>query len=162
MNDAWGYEENAQAQNTGNNDGPKALRDAYEAQKAQNEAIMAELAAIRQERATEKLSSVFSDLGVPGAATVYQGEPDPEKAKAWVQSMQSVFGNGNAQGAGAPENVVQQGLDEETQKQFQQMTEAGSSGAPIGNFQAAEAAIGNADSLEALIAANAAMRNVSQ
>lgn len=158
MNDAWGYEENVQQ--PGNNDGPKALRDAYEAQKKQNELIMAELAEIRREREAEKVSSVFSALGVPEAAKVYQGEPDPEKAKAWVESMKSVFGNGNAQGAGAPENV-QQGLDAETQNNLQQMTEAGQGNTPVGNYQAAEAAIGNADSLEALIAANAAMRNVT-
>ena len=68
MNDAWGYEENVQQ--PGNNDGPKALRDAYEAQKKQNELIMAELAEIRREREAEKVSSVFSALGVPEAAKV--------------------------------------------------------------------------------------------
>jgi hypothetical protein len=163
MNDAWGYEDNAQTQETGHNDGPKALRDAYNAQKAQNEAIMAELAAIRQERATEKLSSVFSELGVPGAASLYQGEPDPEKAKAWAMSMKAAFGTGNAQSETSGEvQSNETALDEQTQAQLQQMTEAGQSGTPIGNFQAAEAAIGSADSIEALIAANAQMRNVSE
>lgn len=158
MNDAWGYEGNENTQGEpGNNDGPKALRDAYAAQKAQNELILQELAEMKKERANEKLANVFTELGVPGAASVYTGEPDPEKAKAWVQSMQAAFGTGNTQ-SGAPV-VAQEGLDPETQQNLQQMTETGQTGSPLGGMAAYEAAIGNADSIEALIAANAAARN---
>jgi hypothetical protein len=159
MNDAWGYEGNENQQGEpGNNDGPKALRDAYAALKAQNELILQKLAETEKERATEKLANVFTELGVPGAASVYTGEPDPEKAKAWVQSMQAAFGTGNTQ-SGAQGDAQNQGLDPETQQNFQQMTEAGQGSGPLGGMAAYEAAIGNADSIEALIAANAAARN---
>jgi hypothetical protein len=156
MNDAWGYEENTQSE-PGHNDGPKALREAYAAQKAANEAIMAELAAIRQERTAEKLSSVFSELGVPDAAKLYSGEPDPDKAKEWALSMKAAFGSGNVQGSDPASNADIQPQsplgDAATQQQFQQMTEAGQNGVPLGNFQAAEAAVGTANDLSSLIAA---------
>src|ERR1043165_6141340 len=94
VSDAWGYDDNG-SQEPGHNDGPKALREAYAAQKAQNEQILQELAELRKERDSAKVSSVFSELGVPDAAKLYSGEPDPEKAKAWAESMKAVFGTSN-------------------------------------------------------------------
>lgn len=151
MNDAWGYDDNEQTE-PGHNDGPKALREAYKAQKAQNDAILAELAEIKQERAKEKLSSVFSELGVPDAAKLYQGEPDPEKARAWAESMRAAFGSG-AQGTPGSVPPPAPTLDASTQQQFQQMSEAGQSGTPLGNFEAAGAAVSQANDLTALISA---------
>lgn len=160
MNDAWGYEENQNQQPNG--DGPKALRDAYDALKKQNEELLASLTADREERAREKVSSVFSELGVPGAAALYTGEPDPEKAKAWAETMKATFGTSSTQEQ-TQTSVTPQASplgDAETQKQFEQMAEAGQSGAPLGNFQAAEAAVGTANNLESLIAAmNAASQH---
>lgn len=153
MNDAWGYEENQQqAQQL---DGPKALRDAYEAQKKQNEEILAKLAAMETERAREKVSSVFSELGVPDAAKLYQGEPDPEKAKAWAESMKAAFGTSNTQEqtqASVTPTASPLG-DASTQQQFEQISQAGQGATPLGNFQAAEAAVGTAGNLNDLIAA---------
>lgn len=152
MNDAWGYEGNNE-QSAGHNDGPKALRDAYEALKKQNDELNGKLTSFFEDQQKQKVSSVFESLGVPDAAKLYTGEPDPEKAKAWVESMRGVFGTGNAQGGNSEVVPAEPVLDGQTQQQFQQMTEAGQGGAPVGNFQAAEAAIGNADSIESLIAA---------
>lgn len=161
MNDAWGYESNGNEQ-PGHNDGPKALRDAYEAQKAQNELILAELAEIKKERATEKVANVFTELGVPGAASLYTGEPDPEKAKAWAESMKAAFGNSGTTQGSAPAEVTPSPLsDAETRKQFESMTHAGQEGAPLGNFQAAEAAVGSANNMNDLIAAMAAAQRHS-
>lgn len=161
MNDAWGYEENQQIQQpTG--DGPKALRDAYDALKRQNEELIASLTADREERAREKVSSVFSELGVPGAAALYTGEPDPEKAKAWAETMKAAFGTSNTQvqtQASVTPPASPLG-DAATQQQFEQMTQAGSEGTPLGNFQAAEAAVGSSNDIESLIAAmNAASQH---
>lgn len=158
MNDAWGYDDNTEQ--PGHNDGPKALRDAYAAQKAQNEAILAELAEIKAERAKEKLSSVFSELGVPGAADLYQGEPDPEKAKAWAESMKAAFGTSNTQAAATPE-VVQPVLDADVQASYEAATQAGANtGTPMGSLEAAGLAIQNATSLEELIRANQASQHL--
>lgn len=158
MNDAWGYDENTSE--PGHNDGPKALRDAYAAQKAQNEAILAELAEIKKERARDKLSSIFSELGVPGALDVYQGEPDPEQAKKWAESMKAAFGTSNVQVAATPE-VVQPVLDGDQQAAYEAAVQAGStSGTPMGSMEAAGLAIQNATSLEELIRANQASQHL--
>lgn len=159
MNDAWGYDDNTEAQ-PGHNDGPKALREAYAAQKAQNEAILAELAEIKKERARDKLSSVFSELGVPGALDVYQGEPDPEQAKAWAESMKAAFGTSNTQAATTPE-VVQPVLDSDSQAAYEAAVQAGTtSGTPMGSIEAAGLAIQNATTLEELIRANQASQHL--
>lgn len=155
MNDAWGYEENQQQNQQPEGDGPKALRDAYAALKKQNEELIASLTADREERAREKVSSVFSELGVPEAAKLYTGEPDPTKAKEWAETMKAAFGTSSTQTqAPASDNSQASPLgDAATQQQFQQMTEAGQGSTPLGNFQAAEAAVGSANDLNSLIAA---------
>lgn len=155
MNDAWGYEENiGESANNTEAQTPKALRDAYAALKKQNEDLISALAADRAERAKEKVSSVFSELGVPDAAKLYTGEPDPEKARAWAESMRAAFGSGAQETPGSvpPPAPV---LDAQTQQQFQQFTEAGQSGVPLGNFEAASAAVGQANDLKSLMAAMA-------
>ncbi len=155
MNDAWGYDDTEQTE-PGHNDGPKALRDAYNALKKQNEDLNGKLTSFLESQQKRELSSVFSDLGVPGAADLYQGEPDPEKAKAWAESMKAAFGTGTTQGqtpVSAEQSQTSPLGDEVTQQQFQQMTEAGQNGVPLGNFQAAEAAVGSANDLDSLIAA---------
>lgn len=159
MNDAWGYDPNEGQDNT-NLDGPKALRDAYKKQGEMLEAIQKQLADERAERQKAQLSSVFTELGVPEAVKVYQGEPDPEKAKAWIESMKTVFGNGSVQGEAAPA-PVQPVLAADQLAQFQSLTEAGQQGVPMGNFEAASSAVGQATDMSSLIAAfqNAARTN---
>jgi len=148
MNDSWGYENSgAQGENL---DGPKPLRDAYEALKKQNDELNTKLTSFLEDQQKQKLASVFESLGAPGAASVYQGPPDPEKAREWFTTMQSVFGNGSAQGS-SPEPVAP-AITQGQQAALQQMSQAGHEGVPMGNFEAAASAVGSANSIEELIA----------
>ena len=152
----WGYEDSNDDMSQGDNielNGPKALREAYKAQQEMLKQIQQELTQERQARQKEKLATVFESLGVPGAQNVYQGEPDPEKAKEWVTTMQSVFGNGNVQGSTPPVADTQPAISADEQARLQRMTEAGQHGAPVGGFEAAAAAVGDATDLQSLIAA---------
>jgi hypothetical protein len=158
MNDTWGYDE-TDDQETANNivaETPAELRAAYKALKKQNEELINSLNADRAERAKEKVKSVFSELGVPGAAELYQGEPDPEKARAWAESMRAAFGSG-AQGTDPATSSTPPAptLDASAAAQLQQFNEAGQTGTPLGNFEAANAAVGQANDLNSLIAAMA-------
>ncbi len=150
MNDTWGYE-TSDASNQGENElsGPKALRDAYAALKAQNEELKNGLASIQKDINQQRIATVFETLGAPQAASLYQGEPDPEKAKEWFATMQSVFG-GN-QGGTPPVADSAPVLTPEAQNQFQRMTQAGADGVPMGNIEAAQAAVGSATSIEDLM-----------
>ena len=150
----WGYDGNDDAEQGNDTEmsGPKALRDAYAALKKQNEETTAMVRELLEEKKKSQLSTVFESLGVPGAASVYQGDADPEKAKAWVESMRGVFGNGNTQG-NPPVADTPPAVSPEQQAQLQRMTEAGQQGAPMGNMDAAVAGVGNATDINSLIAA---------
>lgn len=156
MNDQWGYEEDTNGTDLGNdrNDGPKALRDAYAAMKKQNDELNAKLTGFLEDQKKQTLATVFQSLGAPGAENLYQGEADPGKAKAWVESMRGVFGGNNAQGTApvADSAPTTPALEPDTQAQYQRMTEAGQNGAPIGGFEAAQAAVNDATDLTGLIA----------
>lgn len=148
MNDNWGYDDNAgQGENL---DGPKALRDAYAALKKQNEELNGKLTSFLEDQQRQKMASVFESLGVPGAASVYQGDADPEKAKQWVDTMRGVFGNGSAQGDPAPAAPA---FTQDQQAAMQRMSDAGSEGVPMGNFEAAASSVAGANSIDELIAA---------
>ena len=150
MNDSWGFENDDNAGQGENLDGPKALRDAYKKQGEKLDAALGFIEKMEQRERTRELSSVFESLGVPGAATVYQGDADPEKAKAWVESMRGVFGSGSAQGINP--TPAAPAFTQDQQAALQQMTHAGSDGVPMGNFEAAASAVGQANSIEELIA----------
>jgi len=147
MNDAWGYDNEGQGENT-ELSGPKALREAYAALKKQNEELQTGLASIQKDINQQRVQTVFEALGAPQAAKLYTGEPDPEKAKEWFTTMQSVFGGG--QGSPAPTDSGP-ALDAGTQDQFQRMTQAGADGVPMGNIESANAAVGSATSIEDLV-----------
>lgn len=165
MNDQWGYEEDTNGADLGitSNDGPKALRDAYAAMKKQNDDLNAKLTGFIEAQEKQKLATVFTSLGAPGAEALYNGDADPEKAKAWVESMRGVFGGNNAQGAApvADSAPAAPALTPDAQEQYQRMTEAGQNGAPIGGFEAAQAAVNDATDLTSLIAGfQNSMRNI--
>lgn len=152
----WGYEDeqNQALGNTNTNEGPKALRDAYDALKRQNDELNQKLTSFLEDQAKEKMSTVFESLGVPGAQAVYQGPNDPQKAKEWVESMRGVFG-GASQG-GNPGGTQEQApaapqLPASMQAQFERFNAAGQEGQPLGNFEAAQAAVNDATNLEGLI-----------
>jgi len=154
----WGYDDNDNAQ-PGNDtelDGPRALREAYAALKKQNEETTAMVRELLEEKKSAQLATVFDSLGIPEAAKVYQGPADPEKAREWATSMAAVFGGNQGSNPGAAQSVEQQAapaLGQDTQAQFQRMTEAGQQGTPMGNLDAAHAAVGDATDINSLIAA---------
>lgn len=147
----WGFEDDSVLDLGNSNEatGPKALRDAYEAMKKQNEELNQKLTSFLEEQTQQKMATVFESLGVPGAQAAYQGPNDPQKAKEWVDQMRSVFGGGQ------PQQVAEQPapptLPPSMQAQFERMTQAGSEGVPVGNFEAAQAAINDASDPQALI-----------
>lgn len=152
MNDAWGYTDgNSEGQGETELSGPKALREAYAAMKAQNEELKNGLAAIRQDINKQRIATVFETLGAPQAASLYTGEPDPEKAKEWFSTMQSVFGGGAHGGNPASASDSTPGLEAGVQDQFQRMTQAGADGVPMGNMESAQSAVGSATSIEDLL-----------
>lgn len=149
----WGYgNDDAQGElgNSTEANGPKALRDAYEAMKKQNEDLNAKLTSFLEDQAREKMATVFESLGVPGAQAAYQGPNDPLKAKEWVDQMRSVFGGGQPQQAAA-EQPTQPTLPPSMQAQFERLNQAGSEGSPLGNVEAAQAAVNDATDVQALI-----------
>jgi hypothetical protein len=150
----WGYEGNDDS-GLGNNtegNGPKALRDAYDAMKKQNEELNQKLTDFLNEQAASKMATVFESLGVPGAQAAYQGPNDPQKAKEWVDSMRQVFGGGQPQQA-AEQQAATPALPPSMQAQFERFNAAGQDGAPVGNVEAAQAAVNDANDVSALIAA---------
>lgn len=148
----WGFEDNNASDlgNTNEGNGPKALRDAYEAIKKQNEELNAKLTGFLEEQTREKMATVFESLGVPGAQAVYQGPADPLKAKEWVDTMKATFGGGQPQQA-ANEVATPPALPASMQSQFERLTAAGSEGTPVGNVEAAQAAVNDANDIQGLI-----------
>lgn len=155
----WGFEEDNGNNGLGNDElnGPKALRDAYANLKKQNDELNQRLTSFLDAQEKQKVASVFENLGIPGAASVYQGPADPKAAEEWAKSMQQVFG-GN-QGGTPPvadtSQPEQQGgnIPPAMQERLQQFSEAGQGGIPAGNLEAAQVSIGNASSPDDLIAA---------
>jgi hypothetical protein len=74
--------------------------------------------------------------------------------------MRATFGSGN-QGTPAAVPPPAPALDAQVQQQYQQMNEAGQSGTPLGNFEAAGAAVSQANDLNSLIAAMAQANNLN-
>jgi hypothetical protein len=148
----WGFEGNNDAGDLGNStegSGPKALRQAYEAMKKQNDELNQKLTSFLEEQQTAKMATVFESLGVPGAQAVYQGPADPLKAKEWVDTMRATFGGGQPQKAA--EQPAPPALPPSMQSQFERLTAAGSEGNPVGNVEAAQAAVNDATDLSGLI-----------
>ena len=151
MSDNWGYDESGNMiQDPNQMNGPKALRDAYDAQKKRNDELQEQFAKLQAEVTQQRVSSVFADLGVPAAASQYRGDADPEKIKAWVNDMRSVFG---ATGAPAPieSSQPQVTLEGDAAAQLQRMNEAGTQGAPLGNAEAAYGRVNDAANVQDLI-----------
>ncbi len=148
----WGFEDNGNANGLDNSteaNGPKALRDAYEAMKKQNDELNQQLTSFLEEQRTEKMAKVFESLGVPGAQAVYNGPADPNKAKEWVDTMRVTFGGQPQQAA---ETVATPpALPASMQAQFERLNGAGNDGTPVGNVEAAQAAVNDATDLKGLI-----------
>ena len=148
----WGNDE-SNAYGLGNDtelNGPKALRDAYNSQKAQLDELTQKLTGFMEREEKAQMATVFESLGVPGAQAVYQGPNDPQKAKEWAESMRSVFGGGQPQQA-ATEQPITPTLPPSMQAQYERLSQAGQDGVPVGNVEAAQAAVNDATDVNALI-----------
>lgn len=149
----WGMaDDNTNPGNDNDLNGPAALRAAYKALKAKNDAQEQQLAALVERDRQRTVTDTLTSLGIPAAAApLYGGEADPTKVTEWANSMKSVFGAGTP--APTPTSEPQQPrLDPATQQQLQQMTEAGQQGTPLGNVESAYASLGDAKNQQDLIA----------
>jgi len=157
----WGIDD-ANSDLGGNNDGtgPKALRDAYEAQKQKTKELEDALASVQNQLRQQAVSATLTELGIPAtAAEQYKGEADPTKVREWATQMQSLFGGGQAATPGSTPTTTDQTqapaqtLDPSVAQQLQQMQEAGQQGTPLGNFEAAMGKVGDANDLAGLLSA---------
>jgi hypothetical protein len=146
----WGNEDTSDLGTDNEMSGPKALRDAYEAMKKQNQDLQNSLQAIQTDLKQQKVASTLNELGVPAeAASVYSGDSDPEKVKEWAQSMKTYFGGG-ATSTPVIDNLPNQTLPTDVATQYQNITEAGQQGQPLGNGEAAFGRINDANSIQGL------------
>ncbi len=149
----WGYNDDGSNDGQPNNNGTGGgLRQFAESVQQENADLKAQLADIQKQLKQDKLDRTFDSLGVPGAAALYQGDADPEKIKTWVGNMQQVFGGAPAPQVTTPNTPVAPAVTPEQQQQFQNMSEAGSQGTPLGSMEAATAGAFDATSTEDLIA----------
>lgn len=153
MNDAWGYTDETADQNAQLNNGPKPLRDAYEAQKKANDDLMKRLAALEAQNTRNTAADLIEAQGIArSAAKHYSGDADPEKVTAWVNDLRNAFGVASEQ-----DQTTEPVLDASQKDQYQRMTQAGSAGTPVGNYEAAMQSINDATSTADRIAAFARM-----
>jgi len=154
----WGIEDDS-ANLGGNNEmtGPKALRDAYEAMKQQNKELADGLAAVRRQLSQQTVSATLSELGVPtAAASLYTGDADPEKIKEWATTMRSVFG-GQGTPSAPSDAPTSPAIGEEVARQLQSFNDAGASGTPLTNADAALGRINDATDIKSLLTAWSSM-----
>lgn len=151
----WGIENADDLGGNTDSSGPKALRDAYEAQKQKTQELENALASVQNQLRQQAVSATLTELGIPAAAAEqYKGEADPAKVREWATSMKSLFGGGQAFTPGStPPVETPQGIDPATAQQLQQMQEAGSQGQPLGNFEAAAGRLSDATDIQGLISA---------
>lgn len=149
----WGIEDDPSQAGTNENTGPKALRDAYDALKKQNEQLQNGLATVQQQLQRQQVQGTLSELGIPAAAAEqYRGEADPDKVREWATTMQSIFGGGSGAPTTPPSGPAA-ALEGDAAAQLQRMNEAGQSGTPLGNAEAAAGRIADAKDLQGLLSA---------
>lgn len=149
----WGIEDDSNLAGTNENTGPKALRDAYDALKKQNQELQSGLATVQQQLQTQQVQSTLSELGIPAAAAEqYKGEANPEKVREWATTMQSIFGGGSGT-PNTPTPSAPPVIPDDQQARFQALNEAGTQGTPLGNAEAAAGRIADATDLQGLLAA---------
>lgn len=149
----WGYDDNDNTQAGNAQDGPKALRDAYDRLKEQNDELNRKLTSFLEDQQKQKVGQVFEALGVPQAQSLYQGEADPVKIEAWVNDMKSAFGGAPQVAPATTTETPQAQMSSAEMHQYQMMLQAGQNEAPLGNFEAAQAGLGSAGSIDDIVAA---------
>lgn len=150
----WGLDDSqTDDQGNYNNDSPGGLRQFAEKTQKENKELRDQLAQIQRTLQVQSVQSVFNDLGVPGAASQYEGDADPEKIKAWVEDQRKIFG-APSQGTPpvAPEvNAPTDSLPPMLQQQMEAFTQAGQQGTPLGTVEQAYANVNDANDLQGLI-----------
>ena len=151
----WGNEDDSNLDTNNANSGPKALRDAYKAQKQKTQELESALASVQTQLRSQAVNATLSELGIPTtAAEQYTGEADPVKVREWATTMQSIFGGGSGAVAPTPNPVdVTPALDPSVQAQYENLNNAGQQGSPLGNAEAALGRINDATDLAGLMAA---------
>lgn len=148
MNDQWNFDGNEDSESSG----PKALRDAYAAQKKQNEELAAQLAQMQKTVSGMALNSTFESLGVPAEVRgMYTGDADPAKATEWVNQMRTAFG-GSAATPPVAQTPVTPPVSSETASQLQNFSQAGIGQQPSTNMDDAFQGVSQAGSVQDLIA----------
>lgn len=151
----WGFDD-SQTGDQGNNnfDTPGGLRQFAEKTQQENKALKDQLAEIQRTLQVQSVQSVFNDLGVPGAAALYQGDADPAKIKSWVDDQRKIFG-GNTQGTPDTTPPVDvrpaESLPPMLQQQMEAFNQAGQQGSPLGTVEQAHANVNDATDLQGLI-----------
>lgn len=149
MNDQWNFG----GENGDNGAGPKALRDAYEAQKQKNDELAAQLSEMQKTLKGVALNSTFDSLGVPAEVrSMYSGEADPQKATEWVNQMRTAFG-GTPQGASTvAQTSTTPPVAPDTVNALQQFSAAGAGEQASTNMDELMQGVSGAGSIQDLIA----------
>jgi len=138
MSDYGFNEEETESQEVFN--GPKALRDLVERQKADLKAVTDEMNALRSRVREAELGKAFTAKGLPEKAMGLfpkDVEPTDEKITEWVSQYGDLFGMSKqgetSQGTQANESAVQTppAVPNEAQSQFQQMSAVSTGAAPM-------------------------------
>ncbi|HEY6018574.1 MAG TPA: hypothetical protein VIY48_01310 [Candidatus Paceibacterota bacterium] len=151
----WGFD-NSQTDDQGNDaiDSPGGLRQFAEKTQKENKELKDQLEQIQRTLAVQSTQSVFNELGVPGAASLYQGDADPAKIKAWVEDQRKIFG-GSTQGTPEVTPPVDtppaDTLPPLLQQQMEAFNQAGQQGSPLGSIEQAQANVNDATDLQGLI-----------
>lgn len=150
----WGFD-NSQTDDQGNNtiDSPGGLRQFAEKTQQENKALKDQLAEIQRTLQVQSTQSVFNELGVPGAAALYQGDADPVKIKAWVDDQRKIFGAPSTGTPSAPavETAPAETLPPMLQQQMEAFNNAGQQGQPLGTVEQAQANLNDATDLQGLL-----------
>lgn len=161
----WGFD-NSQTDDQGNynNDQPGGLRQFAEAQQKENKLLKDQLAQIQKQLSTQSVQSVFNELGVPGAASLYEGDADPEKIKTWVEDQRKIFGVPSQGTPQTPEvnEPVTPTLPPMLQQQMEAFNQAGQQGTPLGTIEQGYANVNDAKNLDALLAAMSVVQGNSR
>lgn len=141
--------------------GPKWFREGLDKLSNQNKELREKIQSLEAEKAKTELADTLRAAGIdPGAAALYQGEPDKvddwlNANKAWLKPLEtSGEGEQQEEQEQAPQGPPASTVPAEGQEQMQRMQEAGTQGVapPAGSDKEAAAAIAALASPEDLAA----------
>lgn len=144
----------------------KVLREKIKADNAAMKQMRTELDSLRTTQRGNIVGDALRSAGFKtGAATLYQGEPDPTAVQAWVEANKDFLaredGTPPVQTSAVPQDIAgapAQGtapavFTPDTQAAYARMASAGVDGVPPSNFNDAYGALTNATSMEDVLKA---------